>query len=72
MMPHEWAADAELIRKLAAGELPEGVRPDTAEGRHYARLIATVAADIADTPPLTQEQLSIIIPMLRGVRVEAS
>ena len=65
-MSHDWAADADLIGRLAAGQLPEGVRPDTAEGRHYARIIAAIEADLAKALPLTQAQLNRIIPILRA------
>jgi hypothetical protein len=66
MSLHSWCEDAALIADLANGRLPEGVRPDTAEGRHYRRIIDAIEADIAKAPPPTEAQLTKILPILRG------
>jgi hypothetical protein len=65
MQRHDWAADAELILRLADGQLPDGVRPGTPEGEHYRRIIEAVEADIAAAPPVTDAEVAAIIPILR-------
>ena len=51
---------------LADGRIPDGVDPESAEGRRYAALIVRVKADIAAAPPMTPAQKRLVVTLLRG------
>lgn len=54
---------------VADGRIPDGVDPDSAEGRRYAALIEHVRADVAAAPRMTESQKAQVITLLRGQSV---
>lgn len=54
------------ILALADGRLPDGVDPDSAQGRHYRRLIDHSDADVARAPELSPSDLAPVVVLLRG------
>jgi hypothetical protein len=53
---------------VADGRIPDGVDPESAEGRRYAALIEHVRADVAAAPPMTDVQKALVATLLRGGR----
>lgn len=51
---------------IADRRIPDGVDPESSEGRHYARLIEHVRADVARAPELTPTDLAPVVVLLRG------
>lgn len=51
---------------LAEGRIPPGIDPKSTLGKHYARLAATIKADVDAAPPMTAAQRRTIVTLLRG------
>ena len=58
----EW----ERVFAIADGRIPDGIDPESPEGRRYAALITKVQADVAAAPPMTPAQKRFVVTLLRG------
>lgn len=55
-----------VILALADGRIPDGIDPGSAKGRHYARVIQAVEADMAAAPPMSDAVKARVVALLRG------
>lgn len=60
---HQWLT---RVTALANGCVPDGVDPESLQGKHYAVIARKVKADLDAAPPMTSAQKSMIVTLLRG------
>ena len=58
----DWA----VIFALAEGRIPDGMDPESAEGRLHTAMAAKIAADLAVAPKMTAAQKALVVTLLRG------